>query len=168
MAVDLSVLNDDPTTPSGLTIEPVRDTEALKQWAYASAIGFGLPETLEGTWLDIFTGLGFELPLRNYVGILNGDPVATSELFVAQGVAGIYIVATVPKARRQGIGAAMTLTPLREARGLGYRIGILHASSMGQGVYRQLGFQEYCRMSHYVWTDDTSHQESSNVASGQE
>lgn len=155
MAVDLSVLNENPRTPSGLTIEPVRDIEALKQWAHVSRVGFGFAETCEDTWRDMFTGLGFELPLRNYVGILNGEPVATSELFLGQGVAGIYIVATLPEARRQGIGAAMTLTALREARALGYRIGILHASSMGQGVYRQLGFQEHCRMSFHVWTNET-------------
>lgn len=43
----------------------------------------------------------------------------------------------------------MTLGPLREARALGYRLGILHSSRMGMGVYRQLGFEEHCRMSHY-------------------
>lgn len=25
----------------------------------------------------------------------------------------------------------------------------LSAPALGEGVYRQLGFQEYCRMSHY-------------------
>jgi GNAT superfamily N-acetyltransferase len=156
MAVDLSALNEDLTTPCGLTIEHVGDREALRQWAHTSIIGSGLPETSVDTWFDVFAGLGFELPLRNYVGVLNGEPVATSELFVAAGVAGIYVVATRPEARRQGIGTAMTLAPLREARALGYRIGILHASPMGLGVYRRLGFREYCRMSHYVWAGETS------------
>lgn len=156
MAVDLMELNEDLPTPTGLTIEHVEDTETLKKWAYASIIGLELPETDVNIWFDVFTGLGFDLPLLNYVGILNGEPVATSELFLAAGVAGIYVVATIPKARRQGIGAAMTLAPLREARAMGYRIGILHASEMGLGVYRRLGFQEYCKMSRYVWIGETS------------
>jgi GNAT superfamily N-acetyltransferase len=151
MAVDLLALDEDLPTPAGLTIEHVDDTEALEQWAYASMMGFGHPETDVGIWFEVFRRLGFDLPLRNYVGILNGEPVATSELFLAAGVAGIYVVATVPDARRLGIGAALTLAPLREARAIGYRIGILHSSSMGLGVYRRLGFQEYCKMSHYVW-----------------
>ena len=152
MAVDLSALNEDLPAPSGLTIERVGDMEALRQWAYASIIGFGHPESDVDIWFDVFTGLGFDLPLRNYVGILDGEPVATSQLFLAAGVAGIYVVATVPGARRQGIGAALTLAPLREARAMGFRVGILHASSMGVGMYRRLGFREYCKMSHYVWT----------------
>jgi GNAT superfamily N-acetyltransferase len=156
MAADLSALNEDLTAPSGLTIERVRDTETLRKWAYASIIGCGLPEISVDPWFDAFAGLGFDLPLCNYIGILSGKPVATSELFVAADVAGIYVVATIPEARRQGIGAAMTLAPLREARTLGYRMGILHASRMGLGVYRRLGFQEYCKMSRYTWTDETS------------
>ena len=53
--------------------------------------------------------------------------------------------------RRQGIGAAVTLAPLLEARDMGYEVGILHASPMGLGMYGRVGFQECCRMSHYVW-----------------
>jgi ribosomal protein S18 acetylase RimI-like enzyme len=156
MAADLSALNEHLTAPSGLEIERVGDMETLRQWAYASIIGSGLPETSVDTWFDIFAGLGFELPLRNYLGILDGEPVATSQLLIAAGVAGIYVVVTLPEARRQGIGTAMTLAPLREARALGYRIGILHASSMALGMYRRIGFREYCKMSRYVWADETS------------
>jgi GNAT superfamily N-acetyltransferase len=153
MAVDLLELNEDLTTPSGLTIERVGDPGTLKKWAYASHVGFGwnLTDTYVNIWFDVFAGLGFDLPLRNYVGILDGEPVATSELFLAAGVAGIYVVATIPEVRRQGIGTAITLAPLREARAKGYRIGILHSSPMGLEMYRRLGFQEYCKMSHYVW-----------------
>jgi ribosomal protein S18 acetylase RimI-like enzyme len=150
MAVDLLALNEDLPTPPNLTIQHVDDTEALEKWAYASIVGFEHPETDVEIWFEVFTGLGFDLPLRNYVGILDGEPVATAELFLGAGVAGIYVVGTVPEARRQGIGTALTLAPLREARAMGYRIGILHASSMGLGVYRRLGFREYCKMSHYI------------------
>jgi predicted GNAT family acetyltransferase len=51
--------------------------------------------------------------------------------------------------RGQGIGAAITLAPLLEARRLGYRIGALTASAMGYPVYVRLGFQEMCRIPVY-------------------
>jgi GNAT superfamily N-acetyltransferase len=149
MAVDLLELNEDLPVPAALTIEPVKDAEALKRWALASIIGFGLSEMYVDAWFDLLTGLGFDLPLCNYLGILGGKPVATSQLFLGAGVAGVYVVATIPDAQRQGIGAAMTLVPLRDARAMGFRIGILHSSPMGLGVYRRLGFREYCKMSHY-------------------
>ncbi len=68
------------------------------------------------------------------------------------GVAGIYNVATVEEARGKGIGAAMTYAPLLEARELGYKIAVLQSSSMGYGVYKKLGFEEYCRLPGFVWT----------------
>jgi GNAT superfamily N-acetyltransferase len=157
MAVDLLGLNEDLPTPTGLTIERVKDTAASRKWAHAAILGFELPETTVDIWFDLFTGLGFDLPLRSYLAILNGQPVATSQLFLGAGVAGIYCVATVPQARRQGIGAAITLAPLREARALGMRVAILHSTPMGLGVYPRLGFQEYCKMSCYgKWASDVS------------
>jgi len=156
MAVDLLALSEDITAPSDLRIKHVRDAGTLKQWVSTLISGFELPDSSEGGFFDLFIGLGFDLPLRNYVGFLNEEPVATAELFLGTGVAGIYGVVTVPKARRQGIGAALTLAPLREARAMGYRVGILHSSEMGLGVYSRLGFQEYCKMSHYAWAGETS------------
>ena len=149
MAVDLLALNEDVAAPLGLTIERVEDAGTLIKWIQAAVAGFGLPETGADACFDLFMGLGFDLPLRNYVGSLQGEPVATAQLFLGAGVAGIYWVATVPQARRQSIGATMTLAPLREARDMGYRAGILHASDMGFGVYRRLGFQGLCKMNHF-------------------
>jgi GNAT superfamily N-acetyltransferase len=67
------------------------------------------------------------------------------------GTAGIYFVMTIPEARRQGIGAAITLKALQEARELGFQTGVLGASSMGHSVYKSIGFKEYCRIGIYEW-----------------
>jgi hypothetical protein len=51
-------------------------------------------------------------------------------------------VGTLPAARRQGIGKAITLQPLLDARARGYRYAILFSSQMGYRVYQQLGFRD--------------------------
>jgi len=96
-------------------------------------------------------GLGAQLALQRYVAFLDGRPVDMSALFLGAGVAGVYEVATAKDARRQGSGAAATLAPLRRARELGYRIGVLQASALGTGVYARLGFQQVCSFSLYAW-----------------
>jgi ribosomal protein S18 acetylase RimI-like enzyme len=83
------------------------------------------------------------------LGMLNDRPVATSLLYLGEGVTGIYDVATLPDFRRQGIGEALTVVPLLQARTLGYRIGVLQASPMGLNLYRRLGFREYCTFQAY-------------------
>jgi hypothetical protein len=35
-----------------------------------------------------------------------------------------------------------------------YRIGILQASQLGDKVYRRLGFQDYGKLSVYMWEND--------------
>ena len=85
------------------------------------------------------------------LGLLDGVPVGTSNMFLGAGVAGIMFVATLPAARRRGVGAALTLGPLFEARQMGYRLGILQSSEMGYPVYRQLGFQHLTSMENYYW-----------------
>ena len=93
--------------------------------------------------------------MRSYLAVVNGQPVGTSQLFLSAGVAGIYQVTCLPAARQQGIGAAITLAPLLEARRMGYRIGILQASRLGYNVYRRLGFQAYGKLNSYLWQNET-------------
>ena len=102
MAVDLEAVNEHLATPSGLTIEHVEGNRMLERWVHIVAIGFGLPESTEERVFGMFAGAGFgqDQPWRHYLALLNGEPVAISSLFLGAGVAGIYIVGTVPEARR--------------------------------------------------------------------
>ena len=70
---------------------------------------------------------------------LNGKPVGASTIFLGAGVAGLYFVSTVSEVRGRGIGAATTLAGLRDARRIGYRIGILTSSAMGHSGYARPG-----------------------------
>lgn len=146
MAVDLHGLNESLGAVKDLEIQVVADAESLRSWVEVFVHGYGLPESWLAPTLDLWGQLGFELPIRNYLGYLKGKPVSTSMLFYGGGAAGIYCVATLPEARGQGLGAALTLQPLLAARTAGYRIGILQSSEMGYGVYKKLGFRHLCEI----------------------
>jgi ribosomal protein S18 acetylase RimI-like enzyme len=154
MAVDLQALNENMNRPLGLEVEMVSDAESLRKWSEVLIAAAPMPEFVAKPMFDLCASLGFgkTSPLRNYSGRLNGEVIATSSLFLDGGVAGIYNVTTLPKSRRQGIGTAMTLEPLCDARALGYRVGVLTSSQLGVGVYRKIGFREYCKIGQYSWT----------------
>ena len=151
--MDLRALPADTPAPAELTIEQVDTEDTLKLWGQIFGAGFGFPDFIADAFYNFIAsqGLAADQPLRNYIGRLNGEAVGISSLFLGAGVAGIYNVATLPSAQRQGIGSAMTLYPLHEARLMGYRAAILQSSEAGVGVYRKLGFQEYCQLEQYMW-----------------
>ena len=152
MAVDLQVLNESMQTVDGLEIRVVAEEVSLRTWTHIFTLGFGLPSDWEPRVYELGKKLGLEFPIRNYLGYLNGEPVATSCIFFGAGVAGIYSVSTRPEARGKGIGAAMTLRPLFAAREMGYRIGILQSSTMGFNVYKRIGFRHLCQIENFYLT----------------
>jgi GNAT superfamily N-acetyltransferase len=153
MAADLEALNDAPA-PADLRITRVGDSAALRQWVQVAGAGYGEPDAILQARFAVHAalGLGDDQPLQRYLALLNGEPVAIAALLLGAGVAGIYEVATVLAARRQGIGGAVTLAALRQARALGYRVGVLEASPMGFPVYQRLGFQQICSFDIYSFT----------------
>ncbi len=65
-----------------------------------------------------------------FVAYLEAEPVACAMTLVSHRVAGVFYVATVERARRRGLGDALT----RMAARAGF--------AMGAGLYRRIGFQE--------------------------
>ena len=139
MAVDLDGLPS-LAAPAGLTVHRVTDEATVKSWLAAT-----------GAQTEALASAGIEPegPMRHYVGLLDGEPVGASSLMLAAGVASLQLVATVPEARRRGVGTAMSLAPMVDARHLGYGIGILASSPLGFGVYSRIGFREYFRWTVY-------------------
>lgn len=151
MAADLMRLREDLALPMNLRIVPVEGEEALRKWIHIASVGFSVPIEFEDTWYEFFAEAACASPFRTYLALLNGKPVATSQLFTSAGVAGIYNVTCLPEARGQGVGTAVVLAPLLAAREMGYCVGILQASSMGYNVYRRIGFQDFGKLSLYLW-----------------
>ncbi|GAB2671500.1 GNAT family N-acetyltransferase [Kribbella swartbergensis] len=146
MAVKLAELHQPAAVP-GLEIIRVETGEQLDVWEATLGRGFGEGEK-EARWVaEVYRRLGYGDPWRHYLGMLNGEPVATTTIFLGAGVAGVYFVMTVPEARRRGIGAAITYGALRQARDVEY--GVLGSSPAGKSVYAGLGFREYCTIHLY-------------------
>ena len=70
----------------------------MQQWIHVTSIGFGIPEQGERRFFELFADLGFEVPVRSYLALMNGQPVATAQFFLSAGVAGIYNVTCLPEA----------------------------------------------------------------------
>lgn len=157
MSIDLSILPEDQATQPGLLIVPVVDGYTLRQWIHTASVGFRITEKFEQVWYDFLVDVIINPRYQTYLALLDGVPVATSQLFLSEGMAGIYNVTCVPEARGRGIGSAVTLAPLLKARELGYQLGALQASPNGYNLYRRLGFQEVGNLSLYLWENDRSH-----------
>ena len=149
MAIDLSTLDLSAAPVSGLEIRRVASAADMQVWGETFAAGYELPPALHGSTITFFNELGYDLPVRHYLGLLDGEPIATASLFIGAGVAGIMYISTLPAARRRGIGAAVTLAALIDGRDMGYRIGVLQSSNLGYPVYRRIGFVEVCKVEHF-------------------
>lgn len=152
MALDLNELDEEQNQLEHFEIRQVDSVELQKTWARVAGKGTGFPDAEVEAFSSLEAGLSdpqYRAQFR-YIGYLEGDPVATSAMALGSGVAGIYAVATLPQARRKGIGRLMTVLPLLDARRQGYRTGVLQASPMGFPIYQKIGFRQVCNFNLYV------------------
>ncbi len=142
--------------PAGFTIEEIREERALYDFKKVFVEAYSIPEWAGQAWVDATLRLGIgRTPWKMYLGRLDGEPVATNMLFNGAGVASVYAVATVASARGKGIGGAITLKPLLEARSMGYKYAVLFSSEMGVGAYERIGFRlTPGRINRYLWRNE--------------
>jgi ribosomal protein S18 acetylase RimI-like enzyme len=153
MAVDLEKIIDDRPTPPGLTIQQVDNEELNRVFWKVWSKGYPMPDDYAAfeAYVSEYVGFHPDNPQKLFLGLLDGESVATSQLFLGGGVAGLWGVTTLQKARGKGVGTAMSLHPLRVARSLGYRVAVLDSTQQGIGIYRRLGFEEVCLPVYYTY-----------------
>jgi GNAT superfamily N-acetyltransferase len=155
MVADLATMNRRALgeVPDGFSVEPVRDEEDLEGFVEILVEAMTIPPPIAGAWAQAAhaSGIG-TTPWRMYLGRLDGEPVATNMLFNGAGVASVYGVATRPAHRGKGIGGAITLAPLLEARDEGYEHAVLFSSLEGVHAYERIGFRMTSQwLDRYLW-----------------
>jgi GNAT superfamily N-acetyltransferase len=81
---------------------------------------------------------------------IDGEMVAAALAYDFGGDSGIYNVGTVEKARRRGLGTALTAAQVHDARARGSRTASLQSTPMAERVYAAVGFRDLGRILEYV------------------
>lgn len=132
-----------------LEIRRVHDDRGVEDHIITAVTGFELPESIIRAIVTVAMTQRDDTAV--YVGYEAGRPVCTG-LGVRTGrTIGIYNIATLPDARRQGHGAAMTRRVMDDGRAAGCDTAILQASEMGAPVYDRLGFRTV--VEYVAWID---------------
>ncbi len=96
---------------------------------HAAAEGSGIPEDVMGAMVDDRHLADPDVTI--YVGYTDGEPVSAGLGLRTGRTIGVYNIATVERARRRGLGAAMTARVVADGAAAGCDVAILHASPMG-------------------------------------
>jgi GNAT superfamily N-acetyltransferase len=103
---------------------------------------FGLPPGLLG---------GADLSaFRLVIARLGSEDVAAALAFDHDGDCGIYNVETLERARRRGLGTALSALQLHDALARGCQTASLQSTPMAERVYLAVGFRDLGRILEYV------------------
>jgi Acetyltransferase (GNAT) family. len=136
MAADVSDLAD-IRPPRGVRITPVTDQVGALALAKAGAEAFdGDLESSERFYAKGAFGVSGAI---SFVAWQGDDPVGSAAGYLNEGAVGVFGVGVVPRARRRGLGAALTVAAVRAFDGAD--IAWLHPSEMAWPMYQALGFR---------------------------
>lgn len=142
MALDVEQYQ--PLVPTDQTprIEQLPAGADLTEWAHAWGGPLGMPAEDMVRLPAIDAGRPYEQDaLARFVAVVDGRVVATTEVLMAGGVAGLYLVATLEPYQRRGLATALVDAAVRHAADAGAPLVTLQASEAGARVYERLGFE---------------------------
>jgi ribosomal protein S18 acetylase RimI-like enzyme len=138
MAVTPAELRE-PDLPD-LQVLRVETADGLAQALAVGAAGFGISPDLAASVysLEVAALDG----MRYYLARVDGVDVATAAGCTIGDAVTIFSVATAPEHRGKGYGSAITAHAVRDGFNAGAEFAALQSSTMGESVYRRLGFRE--------------------------
>lgn len=149
MALALKNLEQQEIKTNNLKIEEVVSEETLFQWSNIVSKVFSIKVDI-----SLLKFLYIQEEVKFYLGIFGGNYVSTLMMYLSSGVAGLHAVSTLHEYRGKGLGLSISKKALIDAFKMGYHIGVLQASSFGEGVYRRLGFQKYNDIISYALVNE--------------
>ncbi|MFX1315268.1 MAG: GNAT family N-acetyltransferase [Promethearchaeota archaeon] len=146
MALNLTDLRFNTPDIRSFNIKIVNNNKLLEQWSETVSLVFKIKVDL-----DLLKYLITEKETSLYLGTYGDETVSTLMLYLSSGVAGLHAVTTKPQYRGRGFALRISGIALGDAFNKGYKVAVLQASSLGEKIYRKLGFQKYCDIISYEY-----------------
>lgn len=144
----------DTAAADGVEVTVVEAMADLDAWIEVIAGAYGWADRERATLMqglyDPRTPHGSNGRRIQVLARLGGTAVGGASLFGTAGQGWVTNVGTIPAARGQGVGGAVTAATLRLAMERGHPSAWLAASAMGEPVYRRLGFRTVGHVSHWI------------------
>lgn len=151
----LGLVADRWHTPA-LVLDPIPDEPSTRELDERITVRTGEGELRDDWWAAFEADMGFrelfadrfltDPAVRLAVGYHDGVPVGGALAITCGQTLGVYVVGTLERARRRGIGRAATWAAIQAGRAAwGSSIAILQSSEMGLPLYRSMGFVEVSR-----------------------
>jgi ribosomal protein S18 acetylase RimI-like enzyme len=146
MAADLSELRD-VALPEGIAIRRVQDDAGAAALVRVDVEAFGDDPDVSR---DFYGAGAFGVAGSTSLVAWEGDvPVGIASAYERAGAVGVMGVGVLPRARRRGIGAALTTAAARAFPGAD--LAWLHPYDMARDMYESLGFRQVARWE--VWIE---------------
>ena len=127
-----------PSRAAGVEVRAVASAADLDQHV-GLLVEQGVERTVAARLLP--PAFAADADVRMFTAFLEGRPVGTSVAIRTGEVAGVYGVATLPEARRRGVGTAATWAAVEAGVSWGCRTVVLQSTEMGRPVYEAMGFR---------------------------
>jgi GNAT superfamily N-acetyltransferase len=119
------------------TIKDLQAASLIRRTAFKFREGEALTyfEDMASDWLEN------ETVTLWLAGASETEPVSIGAMIEAEGIPGVYVMATLPDHHRKGYGKAILTRIMSDAVSQGHKLLVLTASKAGYGLYSQFGFQ---------------------------
>lgn len=130
-----------------LTVQRVCNAATRDAFCSIGSTCFNVPIS----WFrEVFEPAGVWERFAGYVGYAGGEAVSSAAVVFAEGMAGVYNVATVPGHQHRGYGEAIVRHALEEARKEhGVERTILQSTRAGYALYERMGYKTITNVAVY-------------------
>ena len=95
--------------------------------------------------------------VKLYVGFYEKIPCAASIIIYHNDIITLHMIGTLPEYRSKDMGYPITHRALVDAARSGINQAVLMASTMGQSLYKKMGFEEYTHYYVYIYSQNEAY-----------